>query len=67
MTTVGEDFPRQQERVRKLREEYLALPDGAGVIGAAIIDDILKRAAEAQASGDIVRILMLYGELRACE
>jgi len=67
MTTVGEDFPRQQERVRKLREEYLKLPNGAGAFGAEIMDKALARAAEAQASGDVVLIIQAYDELRRFE
>ncbi len=67
MTSVGEDFPQQQERVRHLIDEYRALPDGAGEIGAIIMDDVLKRAANAQSSGDIVRILKSYGEMCNCE
>ena len=67
MTSVGEDFPQQQERVRHLIDDYRALPDGAGEIGAVIMDDVLKRAADAQSSGDIVRILRSYQELVNCE
>ena len=67
MTSVGEDFPQQQERVRHLIDEYRALEDGAGEIGAIIMDNILKRAAEAQSSGDIIRILQSYSELVGCE
>ena len=67
MTSVGEDFPQQQERVRHLIDEYRGLPDGAGEIGAIIMDDVLRRAADAQSSGDIVRILKSYGEMCNCE
>ena len=67
MTSVGEDFPQQQERVRHLIDDYRALPDGTGEIGAQIMDVVLKRAADAQSSGDIVQILRSYQELVNCE
>lgn len=67
MTSVGEDFPQQQERVRHLIDEYRALEGGVGMMGAALMDDVLKRAADAQSSGDIVQILRSYQELRGCE
>ncbi len=67
MTSVGQDFPRQQERVRKLRERYLVIGDEAEQYAAEVLDGVLTRAAEAQSSGDIVRILRSYGELKECE
>ena len=67
MTSVGEDFPRQQERVRHLIDDYRALPNGAGVIGAIMLDDVLRRAAEAQSSGDVVQVVKMYYELANCE
>ena len=67
MTSVGEDFPKQQERVRHLIDDYRALPDGAGAWGAHVMDDVLKRAAEAQSSGDVVQIVRMYQELVSCE
>lgn len=67
MTSVGEDFPQQQERVRHLIDEYRALPDGAGKVGAILMDDVLRRAADAQSSGDVVQIVRMYQELVGCE
>ena len=67
MTSIGEDFPQQQERVRHLIDEYRALPDGVGQIGVALMDDVLKRAAKAQSSGDVVQIVKMYQELVNCE
>ena len=63
MTSVGEDFPRQIQRVIELRDQYMALPEGAGAYGALELKFMLQRANEAQASGDIVRILRAYTEL----
>ena len=67
MSSVGSEFPKEQERVRHLREEYLALPNGAGVIGATILDDVLARAAMAQSSGDVIQIIQLFQELKDSE
>ena len=66
MSSVGEDFPQQQERVRHLIDEYRALEGGVGQAGAVIMDAVLKRAADAQSSGDVVRILRSYQELVDC-
>ena len=67
MSSVGSEFPIEMRRVRHLKEEYLSLPDGAGQIGAAILEQVLQRGEEAPASGDIVRILQAYTELKGCE
>ena len=67
MTSVGSEFPKEQERVRKLREEYLAIPNNGGRYGAVALDDVLRRAAEAQSSGDVIQIIGLFQELKGCE
>ena len=62
MTSVGEDFPRQQERVRQLWGLFVKMgPRGAA--GAAALEEVLGRAAGAQSSGDLLRILQSYTEL----
>ncbi len=64
MTSVGEDFPRQQERVRKLWGEIVKADDGDYDADAvAYLEGVLSRAAEAQASGDVVQILRSYSEI----
>ncbi len=67
MSSVGEQFPLEMRRVRQLKEEYVALPDGAGTIGAVILEGILREGEDAQASGDIVRILQSFTALQGCE
>jgi hypothetical protein len=64
--TVGEDFPRQQARVRRLLEAYREIGP-AGQFGMAMIEADLREADEAQASGDIVRILRAYQALKECK
>ena len=66
MTTVGEDFPQQVRRVQQLREEYLKI-GYKGELGAAFLQQTLNRAADAQSSGDVVRILRVYEELTLCK
>ncbi|HBJ75258.1 MAG TPA: hypothetical protein DDY86_07085 [Syntrophaceae bacterium] len=63
MTTIGEDFPREQRRVRELLAVYQSIgPNGA--FGAAMIEQTLSRAEAAAISGDMVAIVRSYkGEL----
>ncbi len=67
MSSVGEDFPKQQERVRHLKELYIDLPDGVGAFGAAHIEQVLQRATVAQSSGDVIQVLRSYQELVDCK
>lgn len=66
MTTVGEDFPREQARARELLEQYQKI-GAAGAFGAMMIKQALARADEAAISGDVVKILASYQELKALE
>ena len=66
METVGDKFPREQERVRELLIEYESLgPRGA--FGAMMIRGVLARADQAAINNDIVAILRSYDELRGCQ
>lgn len=62
MTSVGEDFPHQQEIVRKLWGQYVEMGP-KGKAAAAALEELLEQAAAAQSSGDVVEILRAYGEL----
>ena len=62
MSSVGEDFPRQQEHVRKLWGQYVEMGP-KGKAAAAALEELLEKAAAAQSSGDLVEILRSYGEL----
>lgn len=66
LQTVGDDFPREQERVRELLVVYKELGP-VGAFGAAMIAAALRRADEAAISGDIVAILRAYQELQGCQ
>lgn len=65
-TSVGEDFPKQQARVREVLGLYRDIGPN-GMFGATMIEQTLREADEAQASGDIVRILQSYQALKAIE
>lgn len=62
-TSVGEDFPKQYARVREVLGYYKEIGP-AGAIGAALIEHSLKQADEAMASGDVLKILIAYDDLR---
>ena len=64
--TVGDAFPVEQARVRELLTQYKAIGP-AGMFGAAMIEQTLRRADEAAISGDIVAILRSFEELKGCE
>ena len=66
MSSVGEDFPKQQERCRELLTQYQAI-GSAGAFGHAMIAQVLKRAEEAAISGDVVAVLRAYEEMKGCE
>ena len=63
--SVGEAFPEEQARVRELLALYKTIP--TGFFGAAMIEQVLKRADQAAISGDIVAIIRSYEELKGCE
>ncbi len=67
MSSVGSEFPMEMRRVRHLKEKMLELPDGAGLMGAMMLESVLLRGEDAQASGDIVKILRSFSELQGCE
>ena len=62
-TSVGEDFPKQQARVREVLKQYEEI-GAPGAFGREMIRAALKRAEEAAMSGDVVETLRSYQELR---
>lgn len=66
MSSVGEEFPKEQARVREVLKLYYDIGP-PGMFGAAMIEQTLKEADEAQASGDIVRILQSFEALKQIE
>lgn len=66
MNTLGDDFPKQQARVREVLGYYKEIGP-AGAFGAAMIEATLRRADEAAISGDVVAMLRVYQELKEIE
>ena len=65
-TSVGEDFPKQQERVRRLQQFGREIGP-AGAFYVAVCEHALKQAETAAMSGDPVAILMAYKALAEIE
>lgn len=63
MTSIGEDMPNQQARARELLQAYNDIGP-AGKFGVYVIEQALRRADTALASGDVVEIVKAYQELR---
>ncbi len=64
--TLGEDYPKEQARVRALLIEYESIGP-AGAFGKVILNDILKRADEAAISGDLGAMIRSYQEMKGCQ
>lgn len=64
--SVGEEFPKQQARVREVLQSYREIGP-AGTFGASIIEQTLRRADEAAMSGDVVAIVRSYQEMLEIE
>jgi TPP-dependent pyruvate/acetoin dehydrogenase alpha subunit len=70
MTTLGEDFPKQQQRCRELLEQYAECAKMPGVyvdFAVAAIKQILQEADEAAISGDLPRMIAAYEAMRGCK
>lgn len=66
VTSIGEEFPKEQARVREVLASYKAIgPPGA--FGAAMIEIILREADQAMASGDLVAMLKAFHKMRGVE
>jgi uncharacterized membrane protein YgdD (TMEM256/DUF423 family) len=62
--SVGEAFPKEQQRLRELLAIYRGLEGGVGAFGAAGIEQTLQRADQAMASGDVVAIVQAFAEMQ---
>lgn len=66
MSSIGEEFPKEQARVRELLGVYYGL-GLVGTFGAIILQDTLRKADAAMASGDVVEIISAYQALKECK
>ncbi len=63
MKNVGEEFPKEQARLRELLVQYkeIGIP---GQFGARMIEQALRQADAAMASGDVVAVLRAYRAMK---
>ena len=66
LRSLGEAYPRQQARVRELLGQYKAIGP-AGSFGAAMIEDVLRRADVAVMEQDLPAMIRLYREMQEIE
>lgn len=66
MSSLAESFPKEQERLLNLLEQYREIGP-SGVFGYAVIKDTLLRANVAMASGDVAAMLRAYTEMQGCQ
>ncbi|MHB8123140.1 MAG: hypothetical protein ACYDG4_13400 [Desulfuromonadaceae bacterium] len=64
MPSIGEEFPKEQARVRRLLETYASI-GAPGLFAASLMKISLRQADEAAISGDPVAILRAYEDLRS--
>lgn len=62
--TLGEDYPKQQERCRKILGYAQELQPQEGFFLIAVLKDLLKRADQAAISGDVVEMIRVYQEMK---
>ncbi len=63
MSTLGDEFPKEQARVREVLGYYKEIGP-AGMFGAMVIEQTLRKADEAALSGDIVQMLAAFQEMK---
>lgn len=66
-TSLADEYPKEQARIRDLIGVYKELPGGVGAFGALMLEDTLRRADEAAISGDVVAMLRSFAEMRECK
>lgn len=64
MSSLAEEYPRSLKRTRDLLAQYREI-GAPGAFGAAMIEDVLRRADEASASGDVIAMLRCHEEMLA--
>jgi len=66
LRTIGDDFPKEQARLRELLVGYREIGP-VGRFGAMLIEEVLKRADHAVMAGDVVAMIRLYKEMQGFE
>jgi len=63
MTSLADEYPKEQARVRKVLGHYKEIGP-AGVFGATMIEDLLRRADKASAEQDTVEMIRCFKEMQ---
>ena len=66
MTTLGEDLPKEQARVREILGHYKEIGP-AGMFGVFLIEQALQKADRAIIDGGLTEMIAAYKELKAIE
>ena len=66
MSSLGEEYPKEQERLRGLIEQYKEIGP-AGAFGLMAIRSVLRRADIAAASQDTIEMIRCYNEMKGCQ
>ena len=66
MSTLAEEYPKEQGRIRELLSRYREIGP-AGIFGAAVIEQTLREADEAAMSEDLVRMLRAFESMKECK
>jgi hypothetical protein len=65
MSSIGEELPKEQARVRSLIAQYRdPLLKGAGMFAAANMEEALRYADHSVVSGDVVAMIRAYEMLK---
>ena len=70
MSNLAEELPKEQARVRAIRDQYIecrGMPQVNVEPAIAMMDASLRYAEEAAAAGDIVKMLMALENLKTYE
>lgn len=57
----------EMNRVRELIKEYDRLPDGVGFFGSSIMRCSINEAEKSISSGDVLKMINAYEDLKDCE
>lgn len=66
MANLIEGLQEEMNRVRELVKQYDALPGGVGFFGSSIMNNSIHKAEKAIASGDVIKELEAYEDLKKC-
>lgn len=70
MTSLGEDYPLEQARCRRLITQYCEIQAEFGgnvTFAVAMIEDVLARADRAVMSDDVLDMIASYQEMQGCQ